>query len=329
MIQILLFLLQPIQNFLYSSINYLVVQMLWQACFYPIVSAAMFCISIVTRGIAWCVYNFFKIPFIKNFVSDICEVFSDVGSAIENSYSFIRNIFSKLPDEIGVKTDIEGVKGYAKYVANNIITIAGFGYLSYHFYNNYYKLFKLDHELNECRSKYELERIKTHYPINLFITGTVAALQFSACVASAITVVLPNSSVTKFRALAIAGIAELALSIYKYHHGTSMSDLQKFESYKTELEKQNNVISDLNAANGSLSAQLQVQSDLNIDSIRKSSSATYIMGVWGKVVSVILEKGMNNDTKVAQLLQISNSVTAVQTRLLQNGGAHDTTGVNI
>lgn len=329
MYYILQFLMQPISNMLYSSFQYLFVQLLWRACFYPIISAIILAVSLAASGIAWCVYNFFQIPFINNFLSDICEVFSDLGSAIENGYSFIKSLFSKLPDEIGIKTDKNGVKGYVKYVASNIITIAGFGYLSYHFYNNYYKLFRLDKELNDKRAEYDLERIQTHYPINLFITGTVAALQFSACVATAISIALPGTSMTKFRALAIAGMAEVALRVYEYTNNNSLDDLGKFKEYKDDLTLKAKEVSSLEALNATLSAELKVQSELNNDLVEKSIKATRVITAWGQAVS-ILGANMNNETKIAQLLGISNCVSAGRpTTLLQNGGVRGTNGVNV
>lgn len=329
MYDILLLLMQPMKNYMYSACNYLFIQLLWKACFYPIVSAVMLAFSMAATGVAWCVYNFFQIPFIKNFASDICEVFSDLGSAVENGYSFIRSIFSKLPDEVGVKTNIDGAKGYVKYLASNVISIAALGYLSHHFYKNYYRLFEMDSTLNNERAKYDLPRIQTHYPINLFITGTVAALQFSACVATAISAISPNSSITKFRALAIAGMAEFALTVYKYANGKSLDDLSKFEQYKNDVSSRDARIEDMDTKNRALGSQLALTSSEKLQLASQVQSATCILTAWGEFVRVLGSDQENDRDKVEKLLNVSLQVNAARSKLLQIGNGQATNGVNV
>lgn len=318
------YLFSPIKNFIYNTIyswlKYIAVNMFWESLFYPSMYYIFKACAYIGDGFVWSVENFFNIAFIKNFILDIFNTCSDLAGILEKSYSLIarnlKSIFTAMPEEVTVKTGFEGVKNYGVYLASNCITIAGFGLLSYRFYNNYFEIFKVHDSLNEKRREANLPEISTHVPLNLIVTGSVAALQVGAMAATILSVVLPNGPVSKTAALCVSGLAEAAAQLFKYNTNKAVSELEdttrtfnlfrakqsedsaeieelkgKVFSLKSSISNLEKVTQEANKANTYLSTLRSIHShtitEVSLDKMEKGALAAIIKQIGGDTSKAI------------------------------------------
>lgn len=205
--------------------------LIWDCILLNLLNGVFFITYSIGYGIGFGINSFLNIRCVKNFLFDIGDISHELLCILEKGLNFaFSSSRVSVSEDIVLTKSFESLKHYPDYFFSNAVTISAFGLLSQHFYQNYFEIFKLHDALNNKKIAMGLSKSNIHSPFNLALYGSVAFLQVAASVATALSVITPNSKVSKSTALLISGAAEIAMQIYKNSVQTSISELSTLEN---------------------------------------------------------------------------------------------------